>query len=894
MSLSPGSRLGPYEILSPIGAGGMGEVYKARDTRLDRTVAIKVLPAHLSSSTESRQRFEREAKTISQLSHPHICALYDVGSEGEAEYLVMEYLEGETLTDRLGRGRLPNEQLLRHAVEIAEALDAAHRQGIVHRDLKPGNVMLTKSGVKLLDFGLAKAIAPPTPAGSLTALPTQQGLTEVGSILGTFQYMAPEQLEGKEADGRTDIFAFGAVLYEMATGQKAFSGKSQASLIAAILEHDPPSISAMQPLVPPALDRVVKTCLAKEPDDRWQTAHDLKAELKWIAEAGSQAGVVAPVVARRKSRERIAWGVAGLAAAIAALLAVGYVRRAPRPMPLVRALLPLPEKLFLVDMALSSDGRRLAFSASKPGGQPSLFIRDLDAESARPVPAADVAYFPFWSPDGRWVAYFGDGKLRKIDVEGGGAAQTICDAEVGLGGTWNRDGTIVFAPSATSPLFQVPASGGTPTPVTKLDTARHEVAHRYPSFLPDGRHFLYAAQNLGGSSDEDASAILVGSLDGSSAKAIVPAFSVAAYSAGQLLYVREDSLLAQRFDLNRFVLVGDPVTIALRVSDTDEWSGSYAFAASEQTLALGPWITDPQRLVWFDRSGKTLGSIGEPGLFLAVRLSPDGRRVATNVWNEAKNTGEIWVYETASGTGGRFVFGSMNNFGPTWSPDGSRLFFGSDRKKAPRQADIWFKAADGSVEEPYVKSVDSMIPEDWSRDGAYLATEKIPLHGKRNNEVWILKSADLEHQVAFATEATTQTAARFSPDGKWIAFDSNESGTFEVYVRPFPGPGGKWKVSTAGGQFPRWRSDGKEMFYAGLDNRIMAVPVTFTPGFQAGTPEPLFAAHPGNPGVPADFFDVTADGQRFLVATAPEGAGSPPLNLLVNWTALLKKNATSR
>ncbi len=887
MTLASGTKLGPYEILAPIGAGGMGEVYKARDTRLERTVAVKVLPSHMSASPEVRQRFEREAKTISQLSHPHICALYDVGSEGETEYLVMEYLEGETLTERLGKGALPLEQTLRFGVEIADALDKAHRQGIVHRDLKPGNVMLSKSGVKLLDFGLAKAMAPVVPQSSLTALPTMAGaqnLTEAGTILGTFQYMAPEQLEGKEADARTDIFAFGAVLYEMATGRKAFSGTSQASLISSIMKEEPSLISTIAPMTPPALDRVVKTCLSKDPEDRWQSAHDVGNELKWIAE-GSQAGVPTKVASRRKSRERVAWAVAGLMSMLVALLTIGYVRRAPRPAPLIRASLVPPEKMFLVDLAVSPDGRRVAFTARKPGDQPSLWLRDLDSEAARPVAGTDAAVFPFWSPDGRSIAYFGEGKLKKVDPRGG-AILTICDAEIGVGGTWNREGTIVFAPSATSPLFRVPASGGKSTAVTKLNTSRHEVAHRYPFFLPDGRHFLYTATTLGGPADEASNAIHLASLDGQTDRTLVSAVSNAQYASGRLLYVREQNLLAQRLDLSRLETEGDPVMIAPRVAFPGDWTGFFAFSASESALVLEPVFTVPSRLLWFDRSGKPAGSVGEPGLFGSHRLSPDERRIAATILNPAKDALEIWIYETASGAATKFVFGSSNNLAPVWSPDGSRVFFASDRKNASKQPNVWVKALDGSDEEPYFQSVDNMTPWDWSRDGRFLAADKIPLRGKRNEELWILNAADLQNQIPFATEAPDQESARFSPDGKWIAYASDESGAYDVYVRPFPGPGGKWKVSIAGGSEPRWRRDGRELFYASLDSRIMAVPITSEPTFHAGTPVALFAIRPSPFG---SIFDASADGLRFLVNSVPENSGSPPLNLLVNWTALLER-----
>ncbi|HEY3123617.1 MAG TPA: protein kinase, partial [Thermoanaerobaculia bacterium] len=531
MSLSPGARLGPYEILSPLGAGGMGEVYRARDTRLERTVALKVLPSHLSSSPESRQRFEREAKTISQLSHPHICALYDVGREGETEYLVMELLEGETLSDRLGKGSLPLEQTLRFGIEIADALDKAHRQGIVHRDLKPANVMLTKSGVKLLDFGLAKAMAPAAPAGSLTALPTQQGLTQEGTILGTFQHMAPEQLEGKEADARTDIFAFGTVLYEMATGRKAFSGASQASLISAIMQNDPQPISTIHPMTPPALDRVVRICLAKDPEDRWQSAHDVAGELKWIAE-GSQAGVPAPVVVRRKNRERLAWGMTAvtlLVAVAAVAAAIRYAHQAvvlSRPM---RSSIVLPEKTALRAVALSPDGTRLVFVAREASGENRLWVRPLDSLSAQPLPGTENPSFPFWSPDSRFIGFFADGKLKRIDASGG-PPQVLCDAPVGRGGSWNQDGVILFA-LVSSPLFRVSAAGGPATPATRLDPARGEDGHRWPFFLPDGRHFLYTVTNFGSRGETEKMGIYAGSLDSKDETLLLRANSSVAYAS---------------------------------------------------------------------------------------------------------------------------------------------------------------------------------------------------------------------------------------------------------------------------------------------------------------------------------------------------------------------------
>jgi len=889
LAISQGTRLGPYEILAPIGAGGMGEVYKARDTRLERTVAVKVLPERLSKSEEVRQRFEREAKTISQLSHPHICALYDVGNQDGVEYLVMEFLEGETLADRLGRGPLPAEQVMRYGIEMADALDKAHRQGIVHRDLKPGNVMLTKSGVKLLDFGLAKVVQRASPASGLSVLATQVGsnLTQEGSILGTFQYMAPEQLEGKEADVRSDIFSFGAVLYEMATGKKAFSGASQASLISAIMREEPAPIATLQPMTSPALDRVVKTCLAKDPEDRFQTAHDVKLQLQWIAESGSAAGVPAPVIARRKSRERLAWAGFAVAALAAVALAAGYVRRAPRPEPGVRATLPFPERMFLGELAVSPDGTRLVFTAAKPGGQPALWVRNLQESSARPVVGAENAYFPFWSPDGRSVGFFADGKLKRMDASGG-AVLTICDAERGVGGTWNRDGTIVFAPTPTSVLHRVAAGGGKSVPLTKLDAARHETAHRYPKFLPDGRHFLYMAVNLGGAANDPANAIRVGSLDGSLDKAVVKTLSNSSYSSGHLLYVQEGTLLAHRFDLSRLETQGDPMPVVQRVNLAN-WQSFFLFSASESgVLVTAPLFAPASRLAWLDRGGKETGSVGEAASFGSLRLSPDGRRVAADIYDAVHDTSDIWVYDASSGIGTKFVSGTQaheNN--PVWSPDGARIVFSSDRKARNVRTDLWIKPIDGGKEELLAESADNRISEDWSPDGRFLSFQAIPAQGKRNNQIWTLDLGGGNRASPFLADALSQGASRFSPDGRWIAYASDQSGTAEVYVRPFPSGPGTWQISTAGGAFPAWRRDGKEMYYLGLDFKLMAVPVSADTKFHAGPPVALFPVRPSGAGT---VYDVTHDGQRFLVNSLASEVGSPPLDLLIHWTALLSKN----
>ncbi len=621
MTLAPGSRLGPYEIVSPLGAGGMGEVYKARDTRLDRTVAVKVLPAHLSDSPAVRQRFEREAKTISQLSHPHICAIYDVGREGETEYLVMEYTEGQTLADRLARGPLPLDQTLRCGVEIADALDRAHRQGIVHRDLKPANVMLTRSGVKLLDFGLAKAMET-SPVSGLTALPTAVGspaLTEEGTILGTFQYMAPEQLEGREADARTDIFAFGAVLYEMAAGRKAFAATSQASLISAIMSSDPPPLASLQPMTPPALDRVVRTCLAKNPDDRWQSATDLKGELKWIGE-GSSSGTPVAVRSRRAGRERIAWIAAGVfAAAAAALLAREVLRPKPVRRPTRFQVAAPPAEAFSATLALSPDGRSIAFTTS--GANPSLYIHSFDSGESRAVPFTTEAKYPFWSPDGKSVAFFAQGVLKRVDVAGG-PAQVLCEAADPRGGTWSAEGVIVFSPSAVSGLYRIPASpGGSSTPLTQLDGARQENSHRWPSFLPDGRRYLFMVM-AGGS---ETRGLYLGELGSPKRKKLLADMTSAAYSEEHLVFRRQNALLAQAFDAKRGELTGEPLSVAVSARGDSAISGLGAFtAAGGGALAYRAGTVDPTSASWMDRKGTVLETIPDSNNMVEPASPPTG------------------------------------------------------------------------------------------------------------------------------------------------------------------------------------------------------------------------------------------------------------------------------
>ncbi len=897
MTIPTGARLGPYEILVPLGAGGMGEVYKARDTRLERTVAVKVLPSGVSSSPEQRQRFEREAKTISQLSHPHICALYDVGNQDGVEYLVMEYLEGETLGERLLKSPLPIDQTLRYGIEMADALDKAHRQGIVHRDLKPGNVMLTKSGVKLLDFGLAKAIAPASSASALTSLPTEgQALTAEGTILGTFQYMAPEQLESRESDARTDIFAFGAVLYEMATGEKAFSGRSRASLIGAILKDEPPPISTVQPMTPPALDRVVRTCLAKDPEERWQSAHDIKSELTWIAQAGSQAGVAAPVVAKRRSRERLAWILAALfGIGLAVTLPLSVLRRtrgSGEGRAVKLSILPPEKGAFIPGMiALSPDGGRLAFVATGADGKNLLWIRSLDALEARPLPGTEGAYAPFWSPDGHFLGFFAEGKLKKIEASGG-PPQILCSltAIVGRGGTWNREGIILFASSPSGPLFRIPDTGGAASPLTKLDDTRQENSHRWPVFLPDGRHFIYFARSW----QKENRAIFVGSLDSKETKFLMNGTSNVLFapgssggSEGYLLLERDGLLVARKLDVATLRFEGDPIPIAERIKASDPLTAAMFTVSETGVLAYGKGTsTGPPRLAWFDRSGQRLGSIDSPGYCLDINLSPDGKHVALDVVNFEVGGRELWQVELTRGVASRLTLGEKMTWSPVWSPEGSRIAFASNSIGAA--PDLYEKPSSGvGKEEPLFHSDASKFPVDWSADGRFLLFESRDPGSKV--KLWVLPFSGDRKPFPLLQTPFNEFLGAFSPDGNWIAYVSDESGRPEVYVQAFPISTSKWRVSTAGGTAPRWRRDGKEIFYVAPDSRLMAVAVTAGRSFEAGIPAALFELG-ATPGIGLRHqYSVTSDGERFLVIRTAEQRETPPITVVFNWMADLKK-----
>jgi eukaryotic-like serine/threonine-protein kinase len=897
MALNSGSRLGPYEILAPLGAGGMGEVYRARDTRLERTVAIKILPQQLSNDPVRKQRFEREAKTISSLNHPHICVLYDVGRQGGVDYLVMECVDGETLAKRLEKGPLPLEQVLKYGAQIADALDKAHRSGVVHRDLKPGNIMLTATGAKLLDFGLAKPAAALASVATLTGAVTQSSpMTEQGAIVGTFQYMSPEQVEGKDLDGRSDIFSLGAVLYEMLTCQRAFEGKSQLSVASAILEKDPLPISTIKPLTPPTLDHAIRRCLAKDPDERWQTARDLTLELKWIAEAGSQAGVPAPVVARRQTRERIAWVAAALLGIFAVLLAIGYIARAPAPPPVIISQIAAPDKgqfviygVFGGAPALSPDGQRLAFTAQGPDGKELLWMRSLGAASAQPLAGTEQATFPFWSPDSRYVGYFANGKLNRIDASGG-PPFAICDAGPGRSGTWSRDGTILFSPAFNSPLFRVAASGGVPVAVTKLNPSQNEISHRWPQFLPDGKHFLFFDFSSMGVID----GTYISSLDGSAPGLVVRGNASALYAPpGYLLYLQQNTLMAQRFDVSALQLRGDAVPLAEQVSSNHSIRQETVTASDTGLLVYARGLgTSSDQLQWLDRSGKEIAQTGEPGGYGSPRISPDGKNLAVSVFGPDDTRYSIWVYDLVRGTKTRRTFDPGNAHSPQWSPDGKTLVFVSTSSGTTH---IYQKAADGSGDTtPLVAEAGSAegFPF-WSFDGRYVLFNRTSgrAQATANYAIWALPTFGDRKAFLVLQSASILDQPALSPDGKWLAYRSTESGVPQIYIAPFPGGTGKWQVSKNGGIFPRWRRDGRELFYLSLDNKIMAAEIG-EPGssLTIGEAKMLFqgktAPFGQSFGVP---YDVTPDGGKFVVVINVTPVEAMPMTLVTNWPALLKK-----
>ena len=865
MSFASGSRLGPYEIVSLLGSGGMGEVYRARDPRLGRDVAVKVLPTAFSADPDRLRRFEQEARAAAALNHPAILAVHDIGTEAGAPYIVSELLEGETIRERLNRGftsgssaepgGLAIRKAVDYAIQIARGLSAAHEKGIVHRDLKPENLFITADGrVKILDFGLAKLTEPSVPlaAGSLPTAPLE---TQQGMMLGTMGYMAPEQVRGLAADHRADIFAFGAILYEMLSGQRAFRGATAADTISAILDKDPPDLPMTERHIPPALARVVDRCLEKSPAARFQSTHDLAFALEGLS-SHSESGIVAGLrpVSRLNRREQLAWALASLLALVVAGGTVQYLRRPVDDQATLRFSIRSPEGAAFVgggvgSLAMSPDGRRIVFAATRSsGGGQMLWMQPLDSLEARVLPGTEHggSAGAFWSPDGRSVAFFADGKLKKIDIAGG-APQTLCDVANGsTGGTWGREGVIVFGTLAGG-LWRVPASGGQPVAVTTLDAGRQEGSHRRPAFLPDGRRFTYVAQ--------PGNTIYVGSLDSTAVTSLLKADSQAMYSAGYLVFVRQGTLFGQPFDAGKLKVSGEAIPIADSIGSNASVAGA-GYSASENGVLMyvrgAGGGASPNQLTWFDRNGKPAGSIGSVADYRGIELSPDEQRLAEHP-HEAVGGGDLWLRDLSRETTTRLTFGAHNT-SPVWSPDGAHIAFGSNRPASGQPLadgyagifNLFEKRADGTGDMTVLlDSVAAKLPPgwkqptSWSPDGQLIVFEL--LDPKTSYDIWAVPlNGDRKPRPLLQTEFQ-ELEGQISPDGRWLAYASNETRRLEVYVRPLSAAAGKWQISTGGGSYPRWRRDGKELFYLSRDRKLMAVQINSSgPAIEAGIPHALF------------------------------------------------------
>ena len=903
MPLDVGTQLGPYEILKPIGAGGMGEVYQARDSRLDRTVAIKVLPEHVASDPDLKQRFEREAKTVAALSHPHICPVFDIGSQEGVDFLVMEHLEGETLAERLQAGALPLRDGLRIAAEIADALDGAHRQGIVHRDLKPGNIMLTPGGAKLLDFGLAK-LRPTEADGGLTALPTRDvPLTQQGTILGTFQYMAPEQLEGREADARSDIFALGAVTYEIVSGRRAFTGESQASLIGAIMHAQPEPLSAAGALAPPALDHVVATCLEKDPEARWQTAGDVRRQLAWIqTTSGSSPSVVAAPAAPRADRRGwpgwLPWAVTAVAVTLAAVgfwvgrpgseAAVTHLSIGAQPAMHVGG--DGPAASGRTAMVLSDDGRTLYFAASDSDqGQTRLYRRDLSEPQATVFDGTEGAEMPFLSPDEAWLGYWADGALMKLPTAGGPRVAIVPEA-VRLGGAvWGTDGRIVYS-APEDGLFEVSADGGTGEPLTTVDPAAGEAQHLLPRLLPGGDDVLFTVQKALFQWD-DSQAEVVSRSTGERRVVVENAADARYVGTGHLVFVRMGTLMAAPFDPERLETTGgavalvDGITQAANVpnSSIDTGAAQFDVSASGDLVYLPGGIVPDQltTVVWVDREGNEAPLFAEPAVYYSVRLSPDGDQVA---YTGVGANGGVWVHDLRRGATTRLSEEQSGSV--AWTPDGRQLIFDQTASRTPN---LFSRPADGSGPVEQVTTSDEFQgAAGWTPDGRAL----LFAHG---SEIW-MRDATAEPREAPVVQIPGFRAVHpaLSPDGQWLAYTANDSGRQEVYLQPYPGPGARRQVSAQGGDSPTWSPSGGELFYLArpaFDDapRMTVVDIVTEPTLEAGRPRELFD-WPYGTGIPIRPWDIDRQGQRFLVSVRPPPEPEPRghVRLIGNWTEELR------
>jgi eukaryotic-like serine/threonine-protein kinase len=889
MSMSTGARLGAYQVVAAIGAGGMGEVYRARDSRLSRNVALKVLPANLASDAHYMARFQREAQVLASLNHPHIASIYGLEESGAVRALVMELVEGPTLADRIKKGPIPLEEALEIARQIVEALEYAHEKGVIHRDLKPANVKITPEGtVKVLDFGLAKAAEqlPETPEWE-DAPTLPPSMSRPGVILGTPAYMAPEQARGETADKRADIWAFGVVLWEMLCGRRLFGGATTADTLTNVLSAEI-DVSKLPPSTPIGIRRLLKRCLERDRRSRLQAIGDARLEIEeYLADP---AGAVLPA-----RRQLLAWVVAAVFAGVASGIALLHFRQALPESRLIKYSIPPPEKNGYVHLAPSPDGRLFGFVAADSADQNQLWVRRLDSLDAQPLAGTAGVLLPFWSPDSRFIGFWADGKLKKIDVgtpSVAGPPQTICDAEPG-GGTWSRDGVIVFG--AETGLYRVAASGGGAKAITGLDRSKKEKALFWPSFLPDGRHFLYTVV----SEQPENSGIYVGSLDSPERKRLLGDRSNAVYvkapsGEGYLLYLREGTLMAERFNDGKLQLVGDPSPVARQVRYDWDWAQG-TFSVSENGVLVfvdGRPRVGQTQLTWFDRTGNRLGTVGEPADYgWRPYLSPDDRQVAADLRDPKSKNSDIWLIDLVRGIPSRFTFDPAEDTVPVWSPDGRRIIFNSRRSGA---LDLYEKDARGGArEELLLHTGGDKWANSWSPDGRFLMY--CEGDGKSPLALWLLPLLGDRKPVPFLKAEFVEADASFSPDGKWVSYESRETGQAEIYVRTFPSVEakastglnysvlGKWRISNGGGKHARWRRDGRELFYRTDDGKILAAEISTGPPFQAGVPRLLFETRFSNELVS---FAVTADGQRFLIPTPIDP--NPPATLVLNWTRELK------
>lgn len=893
-----GKTLGHYELISLLGVGGMGEVYRARDANLGREVAIKVLPSAFSEDADRLRRFEQEARAVGMLNHPNILTIHDVGSQEGTPYLVSELLEGETLRNHLLQGALPVRDALDYGLQAVRGLSAAHDKGIVHRDLKPENIFITKDGrVKILDFGLAKLtdsrVSTDIDKDALTTLPD----TERGVIMGTVGYMSPEQVRGEEADSRSDIFAFGAILFEMLTGKRAFKGKSTIETMNSILKDDPPDL--MMTNLSPTLERVIRHCLEKRPEKRFQSTNDLSFDIETLT-TPSGAHVTSPVqtlastpfVVHRARRESLAWIVASiLLVTTLAALANAYFRRPQVEVRAVRSFIlpPLGSSPNTIDtnagsVALSPDGRRLAFVARTAEGKSVLWTRALDELSAPSLTGTEGASFPFWSPDSRSVGFFADGKLKKIDA-GGGPTLTLCDAPLGRGGTWNRDGMIVFAPDSSGVLKLVSGSGGPTSAVTDLGNARSGTTHRWPYFLPDGHHFLYLSRGAT-VSEAETGAIYVASLESKESKLLFRVSSNVAYANGYLLFLRESTLMAQAFDAKHLQMVGEAFPIAEQVQSEPSIARG-AFCVSENGVLAYETGTarSGSRLAWFGRDGKQLGVLGDLAIYGFPQLSPDGKKVTVTIVDPRNGNQDVWLYDVERGLRIRFTVDPADERSPAWSPDGNRIVFASNRKG---HFDLYQKASNGmgSSDELLLESDIDKYPTSWSPDGQLLLYYSFD--PTTRSDLWVLPMSGDRKTFPFLRTEFNEADGQFSPNRRWIAYTSDESGRQEVYVASFPGPGGIRQISTAGGRFPKWRPDAKQLFYLSADHKLVAAEVNGQGAtLEVGAVRELFEVSSSPEG--GSSYELMPNGQRFLVNTSVEKKASSPITLVINWTADLKR-----